>query len=145
MQCKAIHKKLIFYLEGDLPAREAENVASHLGQCNDCAAFAEDLKKTLGVVELEKSPEVNPYFYTRLKARMENQHSTARQTVGLPVWQKVLQPAVFTLLLLAGIYSGIKIGQPAQTESPEFSAAQTALIPYLDEMKAEPIEIFLME
>jgi hypothetical protein len=73
------------------------------------------MKKTLGIIQVEKSPEVNPFFYTRLKARMENNEVQEKQRVGFPVWEKVLQPAFFSLLLLAGIYTGIKIGQPANT------------------------------
>ena len=62
MKCKKVHKKLIFYLEGDLPEKEAGEVAAHLAQCVDCTAFANDMKRTLGVLQIEKSPEVNPYF-----------------------------------------------------------------------------------
>lgn len=145
MKCKTLHKKLIFFLEGDLPAREAEEMAAHLAQCDACAAFAEDMKKTLDIIQVEKSPEVNPFFYTRLKARMENEKNREKQRVGFPIWEKVLQPAFFTLLLLAEIYTGIKIGQPANTETDPSIFAETELVPFLNEMEAEPIETFLME
>lgn len=145
MQCKRIHKKLIFYLEGDLPDREAGEVAAHLLRCNECAALAEEMRKTLGILELEKSPEVNPFFYTRLKARLEKEESEVRRPVGFPVWKSILQPAVFTLLLFLGIYAGIKIGQPASADVNSYYTADTELVPYLNELDAEPIESFLME
>ena len=109
MKCKKLHKKLIFFLEGDLPEREANEVAVHLDECDRCAAFAVELKKTLNIIDQERSPEVNPFFYTRLKASMEEQEEAKRVRVGSPVWEKVLQPALFSLIMLAGIYSGIKI------------------------------------
>jgi hypothetical protein len=56
-----------------------------------------------------------------------------------------LQPAFFSLLLLAGVYTGIKIGQPATTETDHNIFAETELVPFLNEMEAEPIETFLME
>jgi hypothetical protein len=45
--------------------------------------------------------------------------------------------------LIAGIYAGIKIGQPATSTTSVY--VEQDLIPYLDEMKNETIETFLME
>jgi anti-sigma factor RsiW len=145
MKCKTLHKKLIFFLEGDLPENEANEMKAHLAECESCAAFAEDMQKTLGIIQVEKSPEVNPFFYTRLKARMEKKDTREKQPVGFPVWEKVLQPAFFSLLLLAGVYTGIKIGQPANSETNQSIFAETELVPFLNEMDTEPIETFLME
>lgn len=145
MKCKTLHKKLIFFLEGDLPEKEAREIKLHLNECADCAAFAEDMKKTLDIIQAEKSPEVNPFFYTRLKARMESEEVREKQQTGFPVWERILQPALFSLLLLAGVYTGIKIGQPANSELNQSIFAETELVPFLNEMDAEPIETFLME
>lgn len=145
MKCKTLHKKLIFFLDGELPEKETQEIRIHLNECADCAAFAEEMKKTLGIIQVEKSPEVNPFFYTRLKARMENEEAREKQRVGFPIWERVLQPAFFSLLLLAGIYTGIKIGQPATNDPGQNKFAETELVPFLNEMEAEPIETFLME
>lgn len=145
MSCRTIHKKLIFFLEGDLSKPEAEAVSAHLAQCPECAAFFEDMKKTLHILQEEKSPDINPFFYTRLRARMENEAEEVTRPAGFSLWERVLQPALFTMLLLAGIYAGMKIGHPANEGSNSVSYAETELIPYLNEMEAEPIESFLME
>lgn len=145
MKCKQLHNKLIFYLEGDLPVDEMNRVNEHLSECPDCAAFAEDMKKTLGIVQLEKSPEVNPFFYTRLKAKMEAQAESAKTKPVNPLWTKILQPALFSFLLLIGIYSGIKMGQKAEDQLFATNSADEQVVPYLNEMEAEPIETFLME
>jgi len=141
MKCKAIHKKLIFFLENDLPENEMEDIRLHLAECQECAAFAEYMRKTLNVVDQERGPDVNPFFYTRVKARLENE---AVKDAVVPLWARILQPAVFTLLLLAGVYAGIKIGQPANNIKESYYAEQE-MFPYLYEMAAEPIETFLME
>ena len=145
MHCKTLHRKMIFYIDGELPIPEMEKIKVHLDECSDCAAFYEEMKKTLDVFTAEKQRDINPFFYTRLKARMENQ--TAIQPVFQQngIWAKVLQPAFFTVLLLAGIYSGIKIGQPATTENSSAIYSAQEIIPYLNEMKSETIEAFLME
>ncbi len=145
MECKTIHKKLIFFLEGDLPEREAELMKVHLSGCKDCAAFAEELRKTLGIIEEEKSAEINPFFYTRLKARLEAQTEPAIIPFWKPVLIRVVQPVVFSILLIAGIYSGYKIGAPAQVNTAYANYSSEEIIPYLNEMQSEPIEEFLME
>ncbi len=145
MKCKTLHKKLIFFLEGDLPEKEIEQIKGHLLECANCEAFAKELKKTLEVLEEEKSPAVNPFFYTRLKAKLENQESEQKQIFWRPALFRVLQPAAFSILLIVGIYTGIKIGQPASTKQYTATIMQNEVIPYLNEMEVESIEISLME
>ena len=145
MKCKNLHKKLIFFLEGDLPAKEMEQIQIHLAECNTCAAFAEDMKTTLGILEIEKSPAVNPFFYTRLKAKLENRASEELQIFRRPVFARVLQPVMFSILLIVGVYSGIKIGQPSPVKVVSTNMFEQEAIPYLNEMEAESIETFLME
>jgi len=143
MQCKKLHKKLIFFLEGDLPGHEMKQVKQHLAECDECAAFASEMSKTLTVLQEEKLPEVNPFFYTRVKTRLESQAEKPAQFIRNPFVARVLQPAFFSLLLLAGIYTGFKIGQSTDNGASYFQQEQ--VIPYLNEMEAEPIEAFLME
>ena len=145
MNCKTLHSKLIFFLDGDLPEKEMEQVREHLAECPDCSAFAEELKKTMSVLQIEKSPEVNPFFYTRLKAKLENQAIKNKRSYSLPVWQRILQPAIFTILLIGGIYSGFKIAEPQKVNREAMAYLEQETIPYLNEMQSEPIETFLME
>ncbi|MEZ5104661.1 MAG: zf-HC2 domain-containing protein [Draconibacterium sp.] len=143
MKCSNIHKKLIFFLENKLPEKEMEEVGIHLSECKDCAVFAEDLKKTLHILDTEKLPEVNPFFYTRVKAKMEATEPEKVTYVNL-IFNRVLQPALFTVLLLAGIYGGIKIGTPSTLKNTVY-ALQNQEVPILNEMETESIEGFLMD
>lgn len=143
MKCKNLHKKLIFFLEGDLSPAKMNEVQNHLVGCSSCASFAKELKLTLGIIEIEKNPEINPYFYTRLKAKLENRAESP--VLGRLILAKVLQPAIFSILLIIGIYLGIKIGQPASSKQYSITLMQNQEIPYLNEMAAETIESSLME
>lgn len=145
MKCKTIHKKLIFFLEGDLPEEQMQEVKAHLSRCAECAAFAEDMKKTLAVVQLEIPDQVSPFFYTRVKARMEGEKENEIKMGGLSVWEKILQPALFVILLLTGIYTGVKIGSNAGSQRQAAKYTQIEVVPYLNEMEAEPLETFLMQ
>lgn len=145
MNCKNLHKKLIFFLEGDLPKNESEQIQLHLTECEECALFFEDMKNTLSIIEDEKLPEVNPFFYTRLKARIENQESAETDYSRRPVFARILQPVVFSILLLIGVYSGFKVGQSKSVQVANNTSSEQEIIPYLNEMKTESIEAFLME
>ena len=145
MNCNTLHTKIIFFLEGELPGWEMEEVKIHLDRCSDCVAFAEEMKKTLAIIENEKTPQLNPFFYTRVKARLENQTENVGATRQAPVLVRILQPALFTLLLIAGIYTGVKIAQPAKENSDIPVFAESEVVPYFNEMETEAIENFLME
>lgn len=140
MKCKRCHNDLIFYLEGQLDPPRAAQVEKHLEECPSCRDFAALLRETLSVVAAERNPETSPFFYTRVKARLSHSSGVADR----PLWARWLQPAFFTLLLLLGIFSGIKIGQLPQA-SHHSRLTSEELVPGFNEMKAEPIETFLME
>ena len=145
MNCKTLHKELIFFLEGDLPSGKMEQIQIHLAECSNCNAFAEDMKATLGFLDTEKRPAVNPFFYTRLKAKLESHESKELQILGRPIFARILQPAVFVILLIIGVYAGIKIGEPLPVKVSSTEIFEQEAIPYLNEMEAESIETFLME
>lgn len=143
MKCKDIHSKLIFFLEEELPAKEIQAVQKHLDNCRACALFAEDMRKTLSILETEKTPEINPFFYTRVKAKLEKQEE--KQVLAhRPVSARVLQPVAFSLILVLGIYWGIKFGA-SNAKQVTTLTVQQEVIPYLNEMDVEPIETFLMQ
>jgi anti-sigma factor RsiW len=145
MKCNTIHKKLIFYLDGELPPQEMEFIKNHLAECKVCASFAEELQKTQAILTTEKSFEPNPFFYTRLKAKMEAEETVDYAPRWQSVWVKLVQPAVFSILLIAGVYFGSKIGKPAPMNIAITTFSDQNIIPYLNEMDTEPIEAFLME
>jgi hypothetical protein len=140
MNCKKCHSNLIVYLEGGLRESERPAMEAHLKECTKCAGYAIYLKDTLQVIENEKNINPAPYIFTRIRARM----TTPAIHVSGNVWQGKLQPAFFTLLLLVAIYSGILIGSQFSNTPNEDFIAET-LAPAINEMKAEPLELFLME
>ena len=98
MNCKTVHKKLVFFVEKELPVSEMKLVQKHLESCSECTLFVNEMQLTLGIIEEERTLELNPFFYTRVKARLENQKEV--QVIGRSVLEKVLQPAVFSIILL---------------------------------------------
>lgn len=142
MNCQIVQKKLIFFLEKELSGSEMKAVQEHLDSCHDCALFAEEMKKTLSILDSEKVTGINPFFYTRVKAKLENQ--AEGQMMRRPVLVRVLQPVAFSMILLLGIYGGIKLGNTTSTQKGTVLTEQE-LVPYWNALDDEPIESFLLD
>ena len=84
--------------------------------------------------------EPDPFFYTRVKARIDNQKESWSVHSG---WVRILQPVVLSLLLMVAIYTGIQIGYLEASVKSE-SYAMENLDPLLNELGSEPFETFLM-
>ncbi|WP_346855659.1 zf-HC2 domain-containing protein [uncultured Draconibacterium sp.] len=145
MKCKTVHNNLIFFLEKELPVLEMKQVQEHLDTCPDCALFAEEMKKTLSILETEKATENNPFLYTRIKAKLENQEEAERIQVARPILIRVLQPVAFSVLLLLGIYGGIKMGNVGSPVQETSVLSDDEMIPFWNGMDSEPIESFLLK
>ncbi len=144
MNCQIVQKKLIFFLEKELSGTEMQAFREHLESCPDCALFAEEMKKTLSILDSERNPEINPFFYTRVKAKLENQMEAEGQMMRRPVLLRVLQPVAFSIILLLGVYGGIKLGN---TSAPKATTelSEQEMVPYWNALDDEPIESFLLD
>lgn len=139
MKHKCIHKDLIFYLDNELSVEKRTAVEKHLEECADCRGFLAYLKEGMQMIEKEKNQEVSPFFYTRLSARLEEKQVYQTQSQ----WTRLAQPAFFSLVLLAGIYGGLKLGSNASSTKVNHQA--TSSIQMLNDFAAEPIESFLLD
>lgn len=138
MDCKRIHNDLIFFLDNELPEERQLIVKNHLAECAECRDFFSLLKAEMQVIQVEKNQEVSPFFYTRLITRLEK--GTKQESQSL--WTRVAQPAFFSLMLIAGIYGGIKTGSIASV-SPA-NQPVVSHIQMINDFEAEPIESFLL-
>jgi len=139
MKTKCIHNDLIFYLDNELSVEKRAAVEKHLAQCTDCRSFLAFLQDGMQIIEKEKNQEVSPFFYTRLSARLEEKQVYPTQSQ----WVRLAQPAFFSLVLLAGIYGGLKLGSNAS--SPKANQQTPSSVQILNDFAAEPIESFLLD
>jgi len=139
MNHKSIQKDLIFYIDNELPGEKRTAVEKHLEECEDCRSFLTFLQEGMQIIRKEKDPEVSPFFYYRLSARLEEKpvYQTQRP------WVSVAQPAFFSLLLIAGIYGGLRLGSNAST--PVLNQQSIGNIQLFNDFEAEPIESFLLD
>lgn len=137
MEHKIIKQKLIFYLEKSLSEDEMKSISEHLINCSDCRLFFEELKLNWQILEEDKQIVVSPYFYSKLKAKLEN---AGTRVSGK--FSRYLQPAFFVITLVIAINFGIWMG--SFYSSAETSVYQEAGLLSLDDMSQEPIEQFLI-
>ncbi len=101
MNCKEIEHKLIFYIEGDLPENEQQEISSHLKNCKSCSQKLAILKESYNFIETEKKQEANAFIATqiiaKIKAKSEKQKST---------FIKILQPLLITAFLILAVWVG---------------------------------------
>jgi anti-sigma factor RsiW len=139
MKTKCIHKDLIFYLDNELPVEKRTAVEKHLEECADCRSFLAFIKEEMQIIEKEKNPEASPYFFTRLSARLDERPEFKPQSW----WVQFAQPAFFSMMLIAGIYGGLKLGSNASTF--KVNQQTNSSIQMLNDFAAEPIESFLLD
>ena len=136
MKCKSIEKKLVFYLEGGLSDAERQSVLQHIELCADCAAKAEYLKSSFQWLEPEKTTEVKPFLYTRIKSRMATENRR--------IYRWAFAPLAFALVLAVGLVVGTLVAQvtfqPVTVQSQELTVAQL-----FDDTQIENMELDLLE
>ena len=121
MKCSEVHRQLFQYLDEELSKDQIKQIESHLKACASCRSIYENTREAWNALKEEKISH-QPFFYTRLKQRMEN-----RKSKSLPdfsrIGRTILQPAIYFVVLGLGIYIGIHLGQGLE---PQYESASTA-------------------
>lgn len=132
MQCKSIHNQLTSYLDGELDNDLRNEIEMHLKECSHCSEFLTRLKKAYALVDEEKQLQHDPYMFTRMMARLEDQ----KPVIFKNKLQIAFQTIAFAAIIAIGIYSGILTGKNFSGES-SVSADYQDEIYYLDELQHE--------
>ena len=73
-----------------LDAKVNSEIHAHLAACSECTRQLEELRATMALLDTWDAPEPNPYFLTRLNARLDEERQTA--PVGWPMsWYEKLR------------------------------------------------------
>lgn len=55
------------------PASASAKVHEHIAECEECRKELQELRATMGLLDAWQAPEPNPYFMTRLEARLREE------------------------------------------------------------------------
>jgi len=109
-KCTGMDKKLANLLLD--PASAPDKVHAHLAGCDCCRRELEELRATMNLMDAWQMPEPNPYFLTRLEARLREAREVepagwfgrmrARFAYGPATHVRPLAAMAMTVILLVG-------------------------------------------
>lgn len=117
MNCELCKKELEAYLEGRLPEGIRVQVKAHLDSCQDCTAVYQLESLASRVISEEMAVESNPFLATRVMAEIEAIEQRQINSIHIPVYRKVLKPAIVIISVAAAIFIGVLVGNVYQPVS----------------------------
>lgn len=115
--CTGLNTKLADLLLD--PTTAPAKVTTHVDGCDPCHRELEELRATMALLDTWEAPEPNPYFLTRLNARLDEEREAppagwferlrARFVYGPQVHARPLAAMALTVMLLlgGGTYLGV--------------------------------------
>jgi predicted anti-sigma-YlaC factor YlaD len=137
MNCKLCKKELESYREGRLPEGSRAQVKAHLEDCEDCAESYQMMMLADKVMAEEKSVQSNPFLATRVMAGIEAIEQ--RQTDRIPLYRKVIKPALVTISLTIAILIGVLVGNVYQSTSQQGNIPVE--LTYMDDAALESVNL----
>jgi hypothetical protein len=118
MNCNQARDRFLDMVGGETNPENLE-VSSHLASCAECAKLLRALQQTMSVMDEWKTPEISPYFNTRLQARLaeaKREEAMAptgmlgwlqKPVLGLPIWRPIAAGVLtFALAVAVGLQKG---------------------------------------
>ncbi len=106
MKCHQFHESIIDLATADPGPGELQD---HLRACTSCSAELKSLRETMSLLDEWQAPaDTNPYFMTRLRARIREEEQ-ARPAAGWLAWfrKPVLAVSMMVLMVISiGLFQG---------------------------------------
>ena len=139
MNCHDVNSKMADSLfEADqvvIDAKVNSEAQSHLAGCEACRKQLEELRATIALMDAWEAPEPNPYFLTRLNARLDEEREAApagwyerlraRLVYGSRLGLRPVAAMALTVVVLIG--GGAYLGL-SNLEQPAAPAPQAAVV-----------------
>jgi anti-sigma factor RsiW len=128
-KCAGMESKLADLLLD--PERVPAKVQAHVDACEHCRTELAELRATISLLDAWQSPEPNPYFLSKLDARMREERATApaswlerlraRLAYGPSMHVRPMAAMALAVVLLAGggAYLGVTDGEKAVSPQPQ--------------------------
>lgn len=144
MNCKSVQSKLIFFSDGELDSNESAIVSEHLNSCSSCSNLYNELIISLGLIKKKKTLEINPFLYTRIQQQLDVIKNGKVQVSKNRGFKRLVQPVFLSILLIAGIWSGVQLGNIAEMDQQQNQTVSYADEFYFDGLEQENIEACLL-
>ena len=153
MNCREIEKILPKYIEDKLSSEQNQEVLNHIDSCNNCSILHSKLIKILSLLKPTSDIQEQPFYYTRLKQKMENQKEIKVSFLHPALLKKLMQPAIYLVSLFLAVYIGILIGSGSSYQNKYSHVKEDdkdyieifAEYQYMNDFEIETIENILIE
>ena len=151
MKCDKVRKKLLIFLDGELPEKQKVEIQNHLNGCPGCLKQVEVLLKIWDVAEGLERIEPSPYLWNKLSLRVvEYESSQNLFSAFFRTISRYTVPATVVVIFLIGILAGIYLGSSTnfqKIKTSNISSVATArekfvrssYLDIFDDMPAESI------
>ena len=139
-KCTAMENNLAEMLLA--PESVPAKVSEHVATCASCSKELEELRGTMAMLDRWEAPEPNPYFLTRLNARLEEERRAApagwwerlrvRLAYGPQLHARPIAAMALTVVLLVGGGTYLSLSNSEQTLEPPPQAAVVHDLQLLD-------------
>jgi len=110
MNCKQTQNSLLFYIENAVSESISQNIKTHIDGCVSCRNLYQSFLSEVTEIQNYKSIEVKPFLFTRLEQRLEKTAQNPFYKLFGFELSFVYKPAIYTLILFAGLFIGISTG-----------------------------------
>jgi len=141
MNCQLCQNLSDAYRGGKLPGDMKTQVKDHLATCKECVESYKIQALADRVINQEKESLSNPFLITRIMAVIENPEIPVYKTI--PIYKRVLGPAIITASLVAAIFLGVMMGN---IYKPAFTLRKIPLeLSLIDDTTIESVSFFSIE
>lgn len=109
MKCKDFENNIVFFIDNELDENNTKMFEKHLASCHDCKKLYMLISQSYNTIGNDKITESNPFFYTRVKAAIENKKSNSLLTKVFEKKQLVMQFATYLIIGFFAIVVGYSI------------------------------------
>jgi len=119
MNHKNIRKKLLLYLEGELPEKEKHAIESHLKSCKKCSKDFELLSNAWVLQHSVNRVSVPASLWDKISERLDEKSKTKYLYYRITsLINQIEQPAFIMALIIAALFIGIRIGSSLIKQKP---------------------------
>ncbi len=125
MKCKQSEKYLLLSLENRLNSSETIQLKEHMDACPHCRKRLSEYQIIRSSLKKESFPEIRPYFYERLQARIKQKSAIDPWTVRKQFGLRAIPLSICVVALFA---AAVFLFIPSQTEELDLSQTGVFLL-----------------
>ncbi|NOY58454.1 MAG: hypothetical protein GXO75_05920 [Calditrichaeota bacterium] len=128
MKHKEIQKKLLRYIEAELPPDERAEVQLHLERCEQCRKDVQSLSGAWNLSQSIKQVQPSPFLWNKISAQLGGKTQKGGLVNKVRVFiRQTARPALTAAIVMLGLFIGIKLGNRLMMTEVSSRQAGTSL------------------